>query len=676
MYDHLVKPSPLKYNAIDFSQVNVSEILPALKHSIKVAMERIERIKNQTSVNFNSIIRELELASDEVDRISHIYFGLHSADCSDEWESISEDVSNVLTNFSNDITLDTQLFEKIKMCYEKSSAENLKAEEKKVLEDYYKEFVRNGALLSDVDKNVLRDIDQKLATLSLEFSKNSLKATNMYELIISDKSRLAGIPDNALEEAQAKARAKDKAGWLFTIDYPTFNAVLTNATDRKLREELWRAYQSKCTTGEFENNSNIKKIVELRYERAKLLGYKTHADFVLEERMALHPEKVMEFLLELKDRALPFAKKEIAQLQELARQDGIEQVMHWDVFYYREKLKEKLLNFNDELLRPYFKLENVIDGVFKIASQLYQLNFVENNEMPKYHNDVKTFEVYDTQTNDFVGLFYADFFPRKTKRSGAWMMNWQDQGLQFGEVKRPHVGIVCNFTKPTESTPSLLTLDEVKTLFHEFGHALHGLLSRCEYTKLSGTSVLWDFVELPSQIMENWSTQRECLDLYARHYQTNEVMPQELVQKITESQTFFEGYATVRQLTFALLDMAYHWNQNPKEIQDIEKFEKEVTKELQILPTVSGVYGSAAFSHIFAGGYSAGYYSYKWAEVLDADAFAYFEEVGIFDQTVAQKFKQYILSAGGTQHPMELYKQFRGSEPSLDALMKRSGFVS
>jgi len=413
MYDHLLKPSQLKYNAIDFSQLTVNEIIPALNQAIKIAMERIEKIKTQTTVSFKTIIRELEMASDEVDRISHIYFGLHSADCSDEWEAISEDVSNIVTNFSNDITLDAQLFEKIKLCYEKSHEENLKAEEKKVLEDYYKEFVRNGALLGEMDKNLLREIDKKLSTLSLEFSRNSLKTTNQYELIIHDQARLGGIPVNALEEAQAKARAKDQSGWLFTIDYPTFNAVLTNASDRALREELWRAYQSKCTNGEFENNTNIKKIVELRHQRAKLLGYKTHADFVLEERMALTPEKVMQFLLELKDRALPFAKNEVAQLQELAGQDGIQQLMHWDVFYYREKLKEKLLNFNDELLRPYFKLENVIDGVFKIASQLYQLNFVENAQIPKYHSDVKTFEVYDSQSNEFVGLFYADFFPRK-----------------------------------------------------------------------------------------------------------------------------------------------------------------------------------------------------------------------------------------------------------------------
>lgn len=671
---NLIKLSKNEYNAVPFDKFSASDFIPSINESIRIALEKIEKIKNSNSTDFDSVILALEASNDELEYTSTIYYNLHSAECPDELNKISSEISDLITNFSNDVLLDQELFIKVKACFDSRHEQKLDAEQLEVLQSYYDEFVRNGALLDESGKSRLREIDTELAKLSLAFSQNALKAMNAYELHITDVNELKGLTDIALEQAQEKAQSKNKDGYLFGLDYPTMASIMGYCENRDIRRQYYMASASKCLKGEFDNCENIKKIITLRYERANLLGHKTHADFVLEKRMAQTPQKVMSFLEEIKDKAMPFAKKDVEQVKDIAQRDGISDLMPWDFSFYMEKLKKETLDFDDEVLRPYFKLENVINGVFEVASKLYNLKFEESATMPKYHTDVKTYKVFDSLTNDFIGLFYADFFPRETKRSGAWMTQWWPQGHLFGKTMRPAVAIVCNFTKPTKSKPSLLTFNEVTTLFHEFGHSLHGLLSNVKYKKLSGPNVYWDFVELPSQILENWCSEKECLDIFARHYETGEAIPADLVEKIKKSATFMEGYYTIRQVTFGLLDMAYHWNEQPEKVKDIESFEKEILKEVQLLPKIENTASSPSFSHIFAGGYSAGYYSYKWAEVLDADAFAYFKENGIFDPEVAKRFKDNVLSRGGVEHPMELYKKFRGQEPTVDALFKRAGF--
>lgn len=669
----LVKPTA-PHGAYPFDKISAKDFLPALEVAIESAKKKLEEYKNDKRTDFQHVIVEKGDLTEEVDYIAGIFYNLHSAECSEELEKISPEISEKLTKFGNDISLDPKIFSKVKACYESRFDQNLSGEEIRIIEITYKSFVRNGALLADSEKEQMREIDEKMAKVTLNFSQNVLKATNDYLLEITDKNDLDGLPDGAIEAAAELAEKKGKTGsWCFNLEAPSMLPFMIYSKKRELRKKLSLANGSKTFGGKFDNQENLKEILELRNKRAKLLGYNTHADYVLEERMAMSPKKVLDFLEELRAKAEPHAKNDIARLKNIAKEvDGIEDLQPYDTAYYSELLKKRELDMDDEMLRPYFRLENVVDGVFKIASKLYGLNFKEVSNIPKYHEDVRTFEVYDEKSNNFVGLFYTDFFPRATKRGGAWMSGIREQGMYNGKIERPHIMIVCNFTKPTKTKPSLLTLDEVLTLFHEFGHALHGLLSKVKYRDLSGTNVYWDFVELPSQIMENWVLEKESLDMFAVHYETGEKIPDELVKKIKASGKFLEGLATLRQLTFGFLDMAYH-SVDPSSVKDVGEFENKVTAKTTLLPALPGTNISTAFSHIFAGGYSAGYYSYKWAEVLDADAFEFFQSSGIFDQETASKFREFILEKGGTEHPMELYKKFRGQEPDVGALLRRAG---
>jgi len=599
---------------------------------------------------------------------------LNSAETCDEMQKIAQAVSPLLTEFSNDISLNEELFKRVKAVYDKKDKLTLTTEQATLLDKKFKGFSRNGALLSEEDKLKLREIDTELAKLKLTYGENVLAETNNYQLHITNEADLKGLPDGTKEMAASLAKSKGLEGWVFTLDFPSYLPFVTYVENRELRKEIAIAAGKKAfQNNEFDNKENVKRIVELRHKRAILLGYESHSHFVLEERMAQNPEKVKSFLNDLLEKAKPAAQKEFAELTAFAKElDGIEQLEKWDGAFYSEKLKQKLFSLDDELLKPYFKLENVLNGAFTIAEKLFGIRFKEVFDIDTYHNDVQTFEVLDFQ-DELVAIFYADFFPRKGKRNGAWMTSFKPQYIKNGVNERPHVSIVCNFTPPTETKPSLLTFNEVTTLFHEFGHALHGMLANTTYPSLSGTSVYWDFVELPSQIMENWCYEPEALALFAKHYLTGEVIPQQYVEKIKESASFLEGMATMRQLSFGLLDIAYH--AKVQTIDDVKVFEKDAFEGTSLYPDVEENCMSTSFSHIFQGGYSSGYYSYKWAEVLDADAFAYFQEKGIFNQEVATKFKDNVLSKGGTELPMELYKKFRGQEPKVEALLKRAGLL-
>ena len=608
-------------------------------------------------------------------RITSIFFNLNSAETNDAIQKIAQEVSPWLSEFSNDITLNEELFKRVKSVFDDKENLDLSAEQKMLLDKQYKGFARNGANLNDADKTKLREIDAKLSKLSLQFGENVLAETNAFEMHLTNEEDVSGLPESVKEAASQQAKEQDKEGYIFTLQYPSYIPFLTYADNRELRKEMAIAAGKKAfQDNKFNNEKNVLEIVNLRYQRANLLGYKTHAHFVLEERMAVSPEKVIDFSNNLLTKAKPAAKKEFENLEKFAKKlDGIDQLQKWDGAYYSEKLKKELFDLDQEILKPYFKLENVIDGVFEIANRLYDLNFEEVSNIDKYHEDVKTYNVTDNQGN-FISVFYADYHPRKGKRNGAWMTSYKSQYVKDGVNERPHVSIVCNFTKPTATKPSLLTFNEVTTLFHEFGHALHGMLANTTYNSLSGTSVSWDFVELPSQIFENWCYEKEALELFAKHYETGEIIPMKYVEKIKESASFHEGMQTLRQLSFGLLDMKWH-SENPSAIKSIKEFENDAFADTKLYPDVAENAMSTSFSHIFQGGYSAGYYSYKWAEVLDADAFEYFLEKGIFNKEVATKFKENILSEGGTEKPMELYKRFRGQEPKPDALLKRAGLL-
>ena len=665
-----------KYNTAPFSQIKLEDYQPAFIENIAAAKAEIDAIiNNPEAPTFENTIEALDFSGNALDRLSSIFFNLNSAETCDEMQKIAQEVSPLLTEFSNDITLNEALFQRIKSVYEQKDTLNLSPEQATLLDKKFKSFSRNGALLSEEDKLKLREIDTELAKLKLTFSENVLAETNNYQLHLTNEADLKGLPEGAIEAASALAKSKDLEGWIFTLDFPSYLPFVTYAENRELRKEIAIAAGKKAfQNNEFDNQEIALKIAKLRFERANLLGYETHSHFVLEERMAQHPDKVKSFLNDLLTKAKPAAEKEFAELSAFAKElDGIEQLEKWDGAYYAEKLKQKLFNLDDEKLKPYFQLENVLNGAFTIANKLFGLTFTEIFDIDKYHEEVSTYEVKD-EFGELVAIFYADFFPRKGKRNGAWMTSFKSQYIKDGINERPHISNVCNFTKPTATKPSLLTFNEVTTLFHEFGHGLHGMLANTIYPSLSGTSVYWDFVELPSQVMENWCYEPEALALFAKHYETGEIIPQEYVDKIKESASFQEGMATLRQLSFGILDMAFHGN-NPSAITNIKAFEKTAFEGTSLYPDVAENCMSVSFSHIFAGGYSSGYYSYKWAEVLDADAFAYFQEKGIFNKEVATKFKDNVLSKGGTELPMELYKRFRGQEPKADALLKRAGLV-
>ncbi|PJJ10837.1 peptidyl-dipeptidase Dcp [Flavobacterium sp. 1] len=672
----LLQKFDTKLDTAPFSKINNEDYLPAFQEAIVLAKAEIDAIVNNTeNPTFENTIETLSFSGDTLDRISSIFFNLNSAETSDEMQKIAQEVSPLLSEFGNDVTLNADLFARVKTVYEQRNSLTLNPEQKTLLDKQYKSFSRNGANLAEEKKNQLREIDKELSKLNLQFGENVLAETNAFELHLTDEKDLAGLPEGTIEAAHSLAKAQEKEGWIFTLDHPSYIPFVTYADNRELRKKMAIAFGARCfQKNEFDNQEIVLKIAKLRFERANLLGYKTHAHFVLEERMAESPEKVLSFSNDLLAKAKPAAQKEFEQLSAFAKElDGIEQLEKWDGAYYSEKLKQQLFNLDDEKLKPYFQLEKVLNGAFTIAGKLYGLTFNEVFDIDKYHEEVTTYEVTD-KNNELVAVFYADFFPRKGKRNGAWMTSFKSQYIKDGKNERPHISNVCNFTKPTETKPSLLTFNEVTTLFHEFGHGLHGMLADTVYPNLSGTSVYWDFVELPSQIMENWCYEPEALALFAHHYETGEVIPQEYVEKIKESASFQEGLATMRQLSFGLLDMAWH-GQDPTNITDIKSFETEQFASTQLYPDVKENAMSTAFSHIFQGGYSSGYYSYKWAEVLDADAFDYFLEEGIFNTEVAEKFKENVLSKGGTEHPMLLYKRFRGQEPKPDALLKRAGLL-
>ncbi len=664
------------YNTAPFSKIENKHFLPAITKLIEETKAEIDTIaSNPEKPTFKNTVEALEFSGELLERATSIFFNLNSAETNDEIQKIAQEISPMLTEFSNDMLLNKTLFERIKTVYNQKGIVNLSEEQQMLLDKKYKAFSRNGANLSETKKTELRKIDAELAKLKLTFGENVLAETNKFELHITDEKDLSGLPEGVIEAAAQTAAEKEKKGWVFTLDYPSYVPFMTYANNRELRKKMAIAFGAKGFHNDaLDNQQNVLQIAKLRHKRANLLGYESHAHFVLEERMAETPEKVKSFLNELLEKAKPAAQKEFDELTTFAKTlDGIEKLEKWDGAYYSEKLKQKLFNLDDEKLKPYFELKNVINGVFTVAEKLYGLYFEEVQDIDKYHADVKTYEVKDDE-GELVAIFYADFHPRAGKRNGAWMTSYKTQQIKDGKNDRPHISIVCNFTKPTSSKPSLLTFNEVTTLFHEFGHALHGMLANTHYPSLSGTSVYWDFVELPSQILENWCYEKETLELFATHYKTGELIPMEYVEKIKESATFLEGMATLRQLSFGLLDMAWH-DQDPSGIIDVKAFELASFSDTQLYPDVVENCMSTSFSHIFQGGYSAGYYSYKWAEVLDADAFALFKQEGIFNKKVADRFKGFVLSQGGTLDPMELYIKFRGQEPDPEALLKRAGLI-
>lgn len=679
-----------KYNSAPFNEIKEEHYLPAFKELIEKSKKEIDEIANNSEEpTFSNTIEALAYSGEQLDAVSNIFFNLNSAETNDEIQKIAQEVSPLLSEYSSQISQNEALFNRIKKVYDgfnspplegwssqRRDRGGLNEEQTTLLNETYKGFVRNGALLKDEDKKKLEKINMDLSLKSLQFGQNVLAETNNYFKHITDKKDLVGIPEAILAQYAEEAKEKNLEGYVITLQYPSYIPLMTYAENRELRKELALESGKKAfKNNEFDNQNLIKEIVKLRQEKAELLGYKSFADYVLEERMAKSPAKVFEFLNELLEKATPYAEKEIEELKSLAKADGIEEMQSYDHAFYAEKLRKAKYDIDDEELKPYFQLDKVEEAVFGLAGKLFGLEFVEINDVQKYHPEVKTYEVRSQKSeygsNNFVALLYADYHPRKGKRAGAWMTSFKSQKIQNGENVRPHISVVCNFTKPTAETPSLLTFQEVTTLFHEFGHALHGILANTQYPNLSGTSVKWDFVELPSQFLENYCYEPEFLKTFAKHYQTDEVLPDEKIQKISDSKNFMEGYQTLRQLGFGILDMTYHTKVGELENWSVKEFEDNTTKKTQLYPTNPETAMSTSFSHIFQGGYSAGYYSYKWAEVLDADAFQYFKENGIFNPEIAAKYKV-LLSSGGTKDPMELYKNFRGSEPKVESLLKRA----
>ncbi|QHT68356.1 M3 family metallopeptidase [Rhodocytophaga rosea] len=665
------------FETIPFTQIRNEHYLPAIQSAIQEAKSEVELIKNNPAApDFANTIEALEHTGRRVSIVSGVLFNLNVAETSPELMQLAREISPLLSAYSNDIMLDEVLFARIEQVYSQKESLHLDTEEAMLLDKTYKGFVRNGAGLNAADKARLREIDEQLSRLSLQFSEHVLNEINAYILEITDAKDLAGLPESAIALAAQAAREKGKENtWIFTLQLPSYIPFMTYADNRSLREQLFRAYASRnFMGGENDNQEIILQLVKLRHERANILGFETYAQYVLQERMAESPVQVEDFLKNLLSHAKPAALRELQELSDYAaRLGGPQPLERWDFAYYSEKLKKEKFSIDNELLKPYFQLEDVLEGVFKVSGKLYGLLYKENPEIPVYHPDVKVYEVSNLD-GGYVGLLYTDFFPRAGKKSGAWMTSYKGQFRENGINHRPHISIVCNFTKSTSEQPSLLTFNEVTTLFHEFGHALHGLLADSTYESLSGTHVYWDFVELPSQIMENWVYEKECLDLFARHYKTGEKIPEQYIQKIKESANFLAGYNAVRQVGLAQLDMAWHTT-IPNSIISVGNFEQAVLQSTQVLPPVENSNTSCSFNHIFGGGYASGYYSYKWAEVLDADAFEFFLEKGIFDAQTASLFRKYILSAGGSEHPMELYKKFRGKIPSPDALLRRAGLL-
>lgn len=671
MSNPLLAPFKTPFESVPFQDIKQEDFKPAIIASIEAAKKEIDDIvSNSATPAFENTIVALESAGRQLNRATEAFFNLTSAETNDYLEQVQEELSPLLAEYGNDITLNEGLFKKVKTVFEQTDKSKLSKEDFRLLDKTYKSFTRNGALLNDEDKEKLRAIDKELAALKVKFSQNVLQETNAYFLQITDEKEMEGIPDSIRTQAKEEAAKRKLEGWIFTLQYPSLVPFLTYANSRERRKELHMANGRKAfQNNEYNNEEIIRKVVTLRDERARLLGFSTHAAFVLEERMAATPAHVFNFLNDLLEKAKPHAGRDIEALKPLAAKDGIETLMPYDHAYYAEKLREEKYDFSEEELKPYFPLEQVLHAAFDAAKKLYGLTFHVREDIQKYHEEVTVYEVLEN--GNHKALLYTDWHPREGKRAGAWMTSYKGQYQTGQENHRPHISIVCNFSRPSGDIPSLLTFNEVTTLFHEFGHALHGMMADTKYESLSGTNVYWDFVELPSQFMENYCYEKEFLATFAKHYKTGEILPMEQIDKIVASANFMEGYQTMRQLSFGLLDMAFHTGKL-QQGESIETFEKKITKETQLYPSIQGVAQSPSFSHIFPGGYSSGYYSYKWSEVLDADAFAYFKESGIFNSETASKFKT-LLSKGGTEDPMDLYVAFRGRKPDVSALLERAG---
>ncbi|MDO4728134.1 MAG: M3 family metallopeptidase [Bacteroidota bacterium] len=669
MNNPLLHPFNTPYQTAPFQEIKEEHYLPAFRELIQKAEAEIDQITDNTEApSFENTIEALAYSGSQLDVVSHIFFNLNSAETNDQIQQIAQEVSPLLTEFSSKIAQNEMLFGRIKQVFDQKDKFSLNTEQQTLLDETYKGFVRNGALLSDDDKKKLEQINRDLSIKSLQFGQNVLAATNAYYKHIQDKNELKGIPESILSQYVEEAKERGLEGYVVTLQYPSYIPMMTYAENRDLRAELALANGKKSfDNGEYDNQNLIKEIIILRHQKAQLLGYANFADYVLEERMAKSSATVLNFLNELLEKATPYAQREIEELKLLAQADGIAQMQWYDHAFYAEKLRKAKFDLNDEELKPYFQLEKVQDAVFQLAGKLFDVQFEEIYDVQKYHEEVRVYKVISSGQES---ILYVDYHPRKGKRAGAWMTSYRNQYKKNGENYRPHISVVCNFSKPTADTPSLLTFQEVTTLFHEFGHALHGLLADTQYPNLSGTSVKWDFVELPSQFLENYCYEPEFLKSFAKHYQTGEVLSDEKIEKLSLSKSFMEGYQTLGQLGLGLLDMAYHTQINDSNF-DIKTFEDSITERTNLYPKTPETAISTSFSHIFQGGYSAGYYSYKWAEVLDADAFQYFKENGIFDPETAQKYKK-LLSSGGTQDPMELYIAFRGNTPKIESLLKRA----
>ena len=673
------EPYNTPHDTVPFDRIALDDYEEAFMEGIRRDDEEIEKtVNNPEEPTFENTIVRIDNEKgnhyyDLLDRVSNVFSCMLSAETSDELDELAQKMSPILTKHSNDVRLNKRLFERIKYVYEHHR--ELTPEEKMLLDNCYDGFVRSGALLNDEDKERLRTLTEEASMLSLQFSQNLLKENKAFKLHITDKAQLDGLPDTAIEAAAQNAAEENKEGWIFTLDYPSYSPFMTYSKQRELRRQLYMAKNTECTHDNKENNIEIcKRIVNLRREIAQLLGNDTYADYVLKHRMASNTQNVYKLLNDLIDAYKPTAEKEVEEIRELAHKlegDNFT-VEPWDFSYYSHKLQMERYNLDAEMLRPYFELKNVIKGVFGLATTLYGITFKENTDIPVYHPDVKAYEVFD-RDGSYLAVLYADFYPRKGKQGGAWMTEFQGQWIdRKGNNVRPHVSVVMNFTKPTAEKPALLTLGEVETFLHEFGHSLHGMFANTRFESLSGTNVWWDFVELPSQFMENYAVEKDFLRTFAFHYKTGEPIPDELIERIVKSRNFMAAYGCLRQVSFGLLDMAYYTKQTPF-TEDIVAFEKKAWEKAMVMPQLKDTCMTVQFSHIMAGGYAAGYYSYKWAEVLDADAFSVFKQNGIFDQKTAQSFRDNILSKGGTEHPMTLYKRFRGQEPTIDALLERNG---
>lgn len=665
------------FETIPFHLIKTEHFEPAIEEGMKVHNQEVDAIIHcPDEPTFHNTIVALEKSGSLLDRVSTVFGNLLSAETSDELEAIAERVMPRLSEHSNNISLNEKLFARIKQVYDETDKEALTPEERMLLQNTYNGFIRSGANLAPEQKERFRQLSAELSVLTLKFSQNNLKETNRYELLLTPE-QTDGLPQSALDAYAQAAKDKNKDGYLVTLHAPSFVPFMKYSTHRALRQQLYMAYNTQCThDDEFNNLEIVQKLVNLRLERAQLLGFDTVADYVLSRRMAENSTNVYNLLNKLLEAYTPTAHQEVEEVKNLAKElEGEDfELMPWDWAYYSEKLKEKKFNLNEEELRPYFELKNVIQGVFGLATRLYGITFEENPNIPVYHPDVKAYEVHD-KDGSFLAVLYTDFHPRASKRSGAWMTSYKEQWKDEKGNSRPHVSVTMNFTKPSEDKPALLTFSEVNTFLHEFGHALHGMFANTTYQSMSGTNVYWDFVELPSQIMENFAIEKDFLNTFAKHYQTGENIPEEMIQRIVDASNFNVAYACLRQLSFGLLDMAWYTRTEPFE-GDVRSYEKKAWEKAQVLPGIEETCMTVQFSHIMAGGYAAGYYSYKWAEVLDADAFSLFQEKGIFDAATANSFRENVLSKGGTEHPMVLYKRFRGQEPSIDALLKRNGIIN